>query len=72
MKVIKIISKCIFWVLILALQPPGSSPTRRLEQYKMPPPLHFVQTSYGAVVQAVRKDIAKTKTIRGRFISCRY
>ena len=74
MKVIKIISKCIFWVLILALL---LSPlaliyelsNREMEQYKMPDPPQFVQTSYGTVVQAERRDMAETESVSGKFIS---
>ena len=70
MKVIKIISKCIFWVLILALL---LSPlaliyelsNREMEQYKMPDPPQFVQTSYGTVVQAERRDMAETESVSG-------
>jgi len=64
MKVIKIISKCIFWILILALIYELSN--REMEQYKMPDPPQFVQTSYGTVVQAERRDMSETETVSGR------
>lgn len=74
MKTAKIILKCVFWVLIIALL---LSPlvliaelsNREMQQYQMPAPPQFVQTSYGTVVQAERRDMPETETVSGKFIS---
>ncbi len=74
MKIAKKVFKCLFWVLIVALllAPVGliyELSNQEIARYQMPDPPQFVQTSYGTVVRAERRDMAETLAVTGKFIS---
>lgn len=74
MRIVKSLLKYVFWVLIVALllAPVGliyQISNQEIARYQMPDPPQFVQTSYGAVVQAERRDVEELVSVSGTFIS---
>ena len=74
MRIVKSLLKYVFWVLIIALllAPVGliyQISNQEIARYQMPDPPQFVQTSYGKVVQAERRDVEELVSVSGTFIS---
>lgn len=74
MRIVKCFLKYVFWVLITALllAPVGliyQISNQEIARYQMPEPPKFVQTSYGSVVQAERRDMEVLVSVSGTFIS---
>lgn len=74
MKIVKSLMKYVFWVLIAALllAPVGliyHISNQEIARYQMPDPPKFVQTSYGTIVQAERRDVEELVSVSGTFIS---
>ena len=74
MKIVKSLLRGLFWVLIvvLLLAPVGliyQISNQEIARYQMPDPPQFVQTAYGAIVQATRMDVEELVSVSGTFIS---
>lgn len=74
MKFLKKLYKGLFWLLIIALLLAPLAliyeiSNKEQEQYKVPDPPKFVESAYGTIVQATRKDIKETVSVSGTFVS---
>lgn len=74
MKFLKKLYKGLFWLLIIALLLAPLAliyeiSNKEQEQYQVPDPPKFVETAYGSIVQATRKDVVETVNVSGSFVS---
>lgn len=77
LKVLSKITKCLFWVLILALlaAPLGliyEISNREKREYVAPDPPVFVETAYGSIAAAERIDMKESVAVTGTFRSFSY
>ena len=74
MKLFRKLCKGLFWLLIIALllAPLGliyEISNREQAQYQVPDPPKFVESAYGTIIKAERRDVRETVTVSGSFVS---